>query len=233
MINKQIALSKINREELYRYLGYKGNTPDDVIMDIIAEYEQRLFKTVKPAYIFKVFDIAEKIEDCDYKGIEFFGTDLLLEGNSIRKHLAGCDKAVLLAATLSVEVDKLIRQTELKDMTKALITDTLASVAIEQVCEMAESNIKEYFKDKYLTYRYGVGYGDLPLYHERMILDILNASKLIGLYCSDLNILTPRKSVVCVVGVSNSPMPKGQRGCITCNMSKVCDYKKRGLNCGY
>lgn len=232
MINKQIALSKLNREELYRYLGYKGNIPDDVIIAIINEYEKILFDAVNPAYIYNVFDITEKTDGCNYKGIEFSGTDLLLEGSSIRKHLAGCDKAVLIAATLSAEADKLIRQTELKDMAKALITDTLASVAIEQVCDMAEKHIKESFKDKYLTYRYGVGYGDLPLYHEKMILDILNAGKFIGLYCSDLNILTPRKSVVCVVGLSDLPLPKGQRGCITCNMSKACNYKKQGLNCG-
>lgn len=233
MINKQVSLSKLNREELYRYLGYKGNTPDDMVRGIIDKSEEKLFKVVKPAYICKVFDIREVFEDDSYKGIECVGTDLILEGESIRKHLLGCKQVVLMSATLSMEADKLIRQIEIKDMAEALIIDTAASVAIEQVCEIAEGHIRDSFPDKYMTYRFGVGYGDLPLYHEKMILNILNAGKVIGLFCSEANILTPRKSVICLVGLSDEPMPKGQKGCATCNMKKNCNYRKLGLSCSY
>ena len=233
MINKQVTLSKLNREELYRYLGYRGNTPDDMVCGIIDKCEEKLFNVIKPAYICKVFDIRENFVDGLYKGIECIGTNLILEGESIRKHLSGCKQAVLISATLSVEADKLIRQTEIKDMAEALIVDAEASVAIEQVCEIAEEQIRESFSDKYMTYRFGVGYGDLPLYHENMILDILNAGKLIGLYCSEANILTPKKSVVCIVGLSDEPMKKGQKGCATCNMRMECSYRKQGLNCSY
>lgn len=233
MINKQVLLSKLNREELYRYLGYRGNTPDDIVRGIIDKSEEKLFKVIKPAYICKVFDIREAFCENSYKGIECVGTDLILEGESIRKHLSGCKQAVLMSATLSIEADKFIRQTEIKDMAEALIVDTAASVAIEQVCEIAEENIRECFPDKYMTYRFGVGYGDLPLYHEKMILDILNAGKYIGLFCNEANILTPRKSVVCLVGLSDKSMPKGQKGCATCDMKKACSYRKQGLSCSY
>ncbi len=233
MINKNVILSKLDRNEIYRYLGYKGNTPDKVVRGIIDEYEVKLLKTIKPAYIFRLFDIKEDVRFDEYKGIEFIGTDLKLQGNSIRKHLMGCNQAVLISATISAGADKLIRQTEINDMAKAFIVDTLASVAVEQLCDIVEMHISERYKDKHLTFRFGVGYGDLPLYHEKMILDILNAGKLIGLCSSETNILTPRKSVVCVIGLSDKPMPKGQRGCLTCNMSKHCNYRRQGLNCGY
>lgn len=233
MIGKRIQLSRLNREELYRYLGYKECVPDDIINNIIDAYEEKILNNIKPSYVYNCFDIKEVYEESKYKGIEFAGTDLMLQGNSIKKHLRGCNKAVLMCATLSSEADKLIRRTEVKDMTEALVADALASVAIEQVCDFVEENIKEYCKGQFLTYRFGIGYGDLPLLHEKMILDILNAGKLIGLYCTESDILTPRKSVVCVIGLSDIPIPKGQRGCATCNMSKNCAYKKKGLSCNY
>ena len=233
MINKNVKLEKLNRSELYRYLGYKDNTPDDTVRGIIDKYEEKLFNIVKPAYVMRSFDISELHDNGVYKGIAFEGTDLILEGQSIKNHLAGCGSAVLMCATLSGEADRLIRQTELKDMAEALIVDMEASTAIEQVCNIAEEELRENIQDKYLTYRFGVGYGDLPLYHEGKILDILNAGKLIGLFCSESNILTPRKSVVCVIGISDTPLKKGQKGCATCNMREHCNFRKQGLSCSY
>lgn len=234
MISKNIKLEKLNRNELYRYLGYGvGDTPDNVVRGIIDKYEEKLFNVVRPAYVCEAFDIREYFANGVYTGVELIGTDLILEGESIRKHLSDCTQAVLMCATLSGEADKLIRLTELKDMAEALIADTAASVAIEQVCNIAEADIKEHFPEKYMTYRFGVGYGDLPLEHESMILNILNAGKLIGLYCTQANILTPRKSVVCIVGLSDKPIPKGQKGCTTCNMREGCRYRRQGLSCSY
>lgn len=237
MRNNQIKLEKLNRNELYRYLGYntkfKDNTPDETVRGIIDEYEEKLFKVIHPAYVWRAFNICKKFDGDKYKGMEFMGTNLILEGESIRKHLSKCDEAILLCATLSNAADKLIRQTQLKDMAKALIVDTIASTAIEQVCNIAEEQIRNLFEDKYMTYRFGVGYGDLPLYHEPMILDILSANKSIGLSCTEANILTPVKSVMCVIGLSNEPLEKGQKGCATCNMKDRCSYRKQGLICSY
>ncbi len=232
MVKKYVQLDKLNRDELHRYLGYK-NTPDDMVRGIIDECEEKLIQTVNPVFLWDTFQV-EAVYDADnYVGMGFKGTELVLKGESIRKHLEGCAEAVLLVATLSADADKLIRQTEVKDMAKALIMDTAASVAIEQVCDQAEQDIKASYQNCYMTYRFGVGYGDLPLDHEQMILDILHAGKHIGLYSNDSNILTPRKSVVCVIGLSKEPLPKGQKGCATCNMVGTCAYRKQGLSCSY
>ena len=111
--------------------------------------------------------------------------------------------------------------------------DAIASVAVEQVCNIAEEDIKQYLPNMYFTYRFGVGYGDLPLELEKDILEVLQGSKTIGLCATDANILTPLKSVVCVIGISENPMEKGQKGCTTCNMKDTCKYRRQGLNCAY
>ena len=47
----------------------------------------------------------------------------------------GCDKALLMAATLGSEIDKFLRRLELTDMASATAAVALASVLLEQVCD--------------------------------------------------------------------------------------------------
>lgn len=223
MKKTNITLQKMNRDELYRFTG----TPDDSIRGIIDEAEEELINLVKPSYVWKIFSIL-----IDEIGVNLVGTEVILKGESIKKHLQGCDRIALLAATLTSETDKIIRKYQACDMTKAVIMDSIASVAIEQVCNKAEEDINDNVKDCYLTYRYGVGYGDFPLEQEKAILDIIESMKNIGLCVTKDNILTPLKSVVCVIGISDTVLEKGQKGCTTCNMNKQCRYRKQGLNCG-
>lgn len=217
-----LILEKINREELYRYIG----TPDDSVRGIVSKAEDELIKQTKPAYVWQIFDI-----ESDKHGVKIIGTDLILKGESIKAHLNNCQKAVILAATLSGEADRLIRKYQINDMATAVIMDALSSVAIEQICNRAEEDIKSYVEDCFLTYRYGVGYGDFPIEQESDILNIINSSKNIGLCVTKDNILTPLKSVVCVIGVSDNKLDKGQKGCTTCNMKNTCPYRIQGLNC--
>ena len=222
MKKTNISLSKVNRDELYRYIG----TPDDLVRGIIDKCEEELFLAVKPAYVWQIFDIVH-----ESVGIKVLNTDIVLPGESIKKHLKGCNRMVMLAATLSGEADKIIRKYQVSDMAKAVIADSIASTAIEDVCNMAEEEIKGYIPDKFFTYRFGVGYGDLPLSLEQDIIRVLDASKAIGLCATDANILTPLKSVVCVIGISDIPLEKGQKGCTTCNMKDSCKFRKQGMNC--
>lgn len=224
MKKTNISLNKINKDELYRYIG----TPDDNVRGIIDECETELIELVKPGFVWKLFEI-----EFDDSGVRVLGTDIVLTGNSIKKHLDGCNKLAMLAVTLSSEADKLIRKYQISNMAKAVVMDAIASVAVEQVCNIAEEDIKQYLPNMYFTYRFGVGYGDLPLELEKDILEVLQGSKTIGLCATDANILTPLKSVVCVIGISENPMEKGQKGCTTCNMKDTCKYRRQGLNCAY
>ena len=121
----------------------------------------------------------------------------------------------------------------MKYIKKAVVVDAYASVAVEQICDRAEEDIILHIPGRFLTYRFGVGYGDLPLELEKDILRVLQATKTIGLCATEANILTPLKSVVCVIGISDKPMEKGQKGCTTCNMKDTCKYRRQGLNCAY
>ena len=79
------------------------------------------------------------------------GTELpceeLIVGEDIRRHLRGCNRAVLLGATLGTEVDRLLRVSQIRDMARAVVLDSLASVAIEQVCCQADELLAAKYPD--------------------------------------------------------------------------------------
>ena len=223
----QLELSSLNKKEALRYMGYGSNEPDPTISKALDECEKALLAVIKPCCIYHVFDIATA-----ENGISVCGTSLVLEGNSVSEHLAGCSKAVLLAATLSAHADKTIRRFEATDMTRAVICDFLASAAVEQVCDATDEQIRNEFSVFHQTWRFSPGYGDLPLDIQGKFLDVLQAQKRIGLNATENNILTPRKSVTAVIGLSEYDIPKGRRGCAACNMKDVCQFRKRGDHCG-
>ena len=221
-----MKLEKIDRAEAFRYMGHKGGVLPENLTAPADECEQRLLEAVSPKLVYALFDI-EQTEN----GVIVGGTSLMLKGNDISAHLADCEKCVLFAATLGAGADAVIRGYESAAMEKAVIADCMASAAIEQVCDLAEAEIREKLPDMHFTWRFSPGYGDLPLNIQRDFLNVLNAQKRIGLTVTESLILIPRKSVTAVIGVSERKIPKGRRGCAVCNMKDVCELRKRGTHC--
>ncbi|MBQ8967637.1 vitamin B12 dependent-methionine synthase activation domain-containing protein [Ruminococcus sp.] len=223
----QVELDSLNKSEALRYMGYGSTAPDEKIMSMMNEVEKTLLQVIKPCCIYHVFDIEAR-----ENSVAVCGTALVLEGKAITEHLAGCTKCVLMAATLSAHADRVIRRYEATDMTYAVMADFLASAAVEQVCDRADEQVRKEFGEFYQTWRFSPGYGDLPLDIQGSFLDVLQAQKRIGLNATENNILTPRKSVTAVIGLSDHEIPKGRQGCTACNMKDVCQFRKRGDHCG-
>ena len=223
----QIMLDSLDKGEALRYMGYRDVQADEKTLRIMEECEKKLLAVIKPCFVYHVFDI----EHSD-GGVIICGTSLILEGRSISEHLSGCTKCVLMAATLSAHADRLIRQYEATDMTRAIILDFLASAAVEQVCDAAEERLDRELPGFNRTWRFSPGYGDLALDIQGSFLDVLQTPKRIGLNVTQNNIMTPRKSVTAIIGLSENEISKGRRGCSVCNMKEVCQFRKRGEHCG-
>ena len=192
-----MKLEHINVKEAVRYMGMGNNKPDERTALLIDECEKELLKVIEPKFVYRVFDVAHK-----ENGVEVIGTPLFLGGNDICRHLEGCSKCVLFAATISSGVDRKLRAYEAEDMAKAMIADCLASAAVEQVCDIVDNTVKEKLSGYNQTWRFSPGYGDLPISVQRVFLDVLNAQKFIGLNATENNRLTPRKSVSAIIGLS-------------------------------
>ena len=222
----EIVISDLNKKDALRYMGQADLSCDERLEGLMERCEKQLLSVIKPRYIYKCFDIREV---CD--GIAVEGTNFVLKGNDVKNHLKGCNKAVLMCTTLSADVDRMIRVAQLKDVLEALALDCLASTAVEQLCDKVELRIRKDFADYEMTWRYGVGYGDLPISQQKDFLNVVNASKVIGLNVTDSFILTPRKSVTAVIGLSKEKIAPAKRGCAICTLRETCAYRKKGSHC--
>lgn len=213
-----MKLGKLDRAEALRYLGYGKNMPDEKTSAVMDECERILLSELEPNYVFRFFPI----EECPVK----------LVGNDINEHLKGCGSVVLLAATLGIKADAVIRKAEIEDMVKAVIFDVLASVATEQVCGYAENEIRALFPGKYMTWRFSAGYGDFPIELQKDFISALNAGKRIGLTVNSQSMMIPSKSVTAIIGLSDNMPEKKHRGCESCNLRDRCAFRAEGGHCG-
>lgn len=221
-----MKLTDINRAEAFRYMGLRGEIPENIAM-LADECESRLIAAAAPKFYWIYADIADISEET----VTLAGHKLVLRGKDISEHLSGCFGTALLCATLGDGVDKLLRTVQTEDMAKALTADALASAAVEQVCDIAENEIGERFADKFTTWRFSPGYGDFPLECQGDFLTAVNAMRTVGVCINGGGLLTPTKSVTAVIGISEEPIPQKRRGCGTCTIREKCNFRKNGERC--
>lgn len=220
----------IDRDEILRYLGYKNQKIDNITDQLICDSINELILLAKERYVYKFFNISR-----DEDGVLLIESNLKLSGKDIKSHLNKSQVCVLIAVTLGHAVDTKIKYYEKTNITKAIILDACATVAIEETCNRVCEKIQaELIKDnKLLTFRYSPGYGDLPIDIQSDFLLTLGAKKSIGLTTSSHSILIPRKSVTAIAGVIDNKDYKEESSCINCTKYSTCIFSKGGIRCEY
>lgn len=211
----------INRVEALRYMGHFAE-PDERLLQVMDECEKGLLENAQPRYVWRVFDVLRE------RGLYLKGCGFPLVGEDISKHLAGCDKAAVLAVTLSAEVDRFLKKQSLCDGLKGLVSDAMASVLVEQVSEDARLAVLESMSGYSATWCYAAGYGDFPLDMLPKLVECADAARKIGVSCTASHMLTPQKSIVGVIGFSTEKVQGIVRGCGGCNMRENCAFRKSG-----
>lgn len=219
----------IPKEEVLRYLGYKAQNIDSTLDKIIDETIKESKSLILPRYVYAKYDKKSKEENLILEG-----TSLLLVGNDIKEHLKDSEEVILLAATIGNKIEKKISLYQRTNLTKALILDSCATTAVEELCDLIENKIKEevHSENKGITFRYSPGYGDLPLSLQKPIIDTLKADKIIGLTTSDKHLLFPRKSVTAIIGIIEREQETNSKGCEVCKNYENCSFRKEGIRCG-
>ena len=123
----------------------------------------------------------------------------------LSKHLCGCRSAIIFAATLGIELDRLIAKSSVSSQVRELAFSALGAERIEALCDTfcrEASDIKR-TSGLSLTRRFSPGYSDLPLAFQKDIFSLLQCSKNIGLTLNDSMLMSPSKSVSAIVGVRN------------------------------
>lgn len=160
-------------------------------------------------------------------------TSLVLTGSDICSLLHDCGSCILLAVTLGAPLDRILKKTQISDMSDAFLLDLCASSAAEELCNAVNRTLEEEFENRgyFLTDRFSPGYGDLPIRLQGDICRVLQAEKRIGLTVNSCDMLIPSKSITAVIGIADRPQPKKISGCQNCRMKETCGFRKAGKTC--
>jgi hypothetical protein len=210
------------KAEILRFLGCRGQEAGPELDALIDACRPLMLQAASPRHVEAVFDLMPHPE-----GLRLEGTELILRGGDIARHLAGCGQTVLLAATLGAAADSLIRRWEQADLTRSLVLDACAAQLIEQYCDETERRICREAAGRGLaaTPRFSPGYGDLPLDIQPKLLAVLDAGRKIGLTCTENFILIPQKSVTALIGLGKNPKTTSA-GCGLCRLNQTCNFRK-------
>ena len=210
----------IDLAQAARYFGARGE-PDTATMALLQHCGQPLLAAATPRAVWLQADTAALRE----AGI--------LRGTDVEKHLAGCGQAILLAVTLGPGVDAQIRRAGVGDIAAGVASDALGSALAEQAANAAEAELRQLAakEGKYLTGRFSPGYGDWDIAVQPLVAAALDTARRAGLCVTDTNLMTPRKSVTAILGVSGHPVKGHLAGCGHCVLRTRCEYRKRGKTC--
>ena len=223
-----MTIDKLDRAMALRSMGYKEDNLSPVMAAYLDECEEAVLTAIHPVYTCRVCSIGHDTAG----GEDVIDLDgLVLTGKDIAEHLQGCDRAAVMAVTVGQGADRLIRRYETEDMAKAVIADAFAGAAVEQAADMAQREIQQRYKDKWLTWRFSPGYGDLPLDLQADLLRFLRARERTGIVLRG-GMLSPMKSITAFIGISDAPVPSPRSSCSVCRAANSCIYRERGIHCG-
>lgn len=204
---------RIDRLQWLLRMGIKGD-PSPGLLKQMADIEEKLLAASMPQGIYRIMP----------------ADAITLHGVAIRKHLRGCKEVALMGVTLGAMVDNLIRISQIRDMSEAVIMDCGASVLVEQICDDLEHIIHE-DTNLYMTGRYSPGYGDYPLKTQTEIMWLMDSHRKIGLTVNKNYMMTPQKSITAVIGLSEHPVDGYLASCEECLIKEKCALRKEGKTC--
>ena len=209
---------QVNIKEILRYMECKESSDDmlALINDCLKEISGKLSYRV----CYDTLDIKVCPEGADFNFVK-------CQSKGLATNLDGCHKAVIFAATIGIEIDRLIAKYSRLSPSKALCFQAIGAERIESLCNIFNDEItaKLLRQELHTRTRYSPGYGDLSLDIQRDIFNYLDCPRKIGLSLNESLIMSPSKSVTAIIGVSKTPKTCKTASCSQCN--KVdCSFRR-------
>ncbi len=214
---------RVDRKETLRYLGYRGQELDAKTSQMLEEVATELEAASSPKSIYREYD-------CEVSGTQIKLGGLLINSRNLAVNLKGCERAVLLAATIGRAADLMIRKYSISNMAKAAMVQAAGAAGIESYVDQIEDSIRQEVNNRgyYLRPRFSPGYGDFALDYQRDIFQILECEKRIGLTLTEGNLMMPSKSVTAVIGLTTEEWKSCQmKKCSLCAKTD-CEFRQEG-----
>ncbi len=183
---------QVNRRDALRYMGCAGASPNEELIKLMDECERELLQAAHGkccyAHCTPIFP-EENVTDLGFGSIN---------STLLYRHTKSCTGVILFAATIGIDVDRLIAKYGRLSPSKSLVIDGLASSAIEYWCDRAQEKLTP---PNSKSTRVSAGYGDFPLLCQKEFIKCLYMTRTLGITLSETLLMTPTKSVTAVIGI--------------------------------
>lgn len=184
---KSYAAPPIDTREVFRYARCPkpGEREEELLAAVRAEVEDKLS--------YRVCWCELPLKVC---GDECSVGEMLLRSASLAKALEGCDRAVVFAATIGLELDRALIKYNRLDAAKALFLQALGAERVEALCDAFCAEFEG------AKMRFSPGYGDLALDTQRALFALLDCPRKLGLTLNESLLMSPSKSVTAIMGLA-------------------------------
>lgn len=206
-----------NKKEILRYMGCRDN--DERVSAVVDE----CIKEADSKLSYKVCYTRMPIRHTD-EGLDL--TFMETKSKGLKKNLSDCDEVIIFAATIGLEMDRLIARYGVVSPLKSVAFQAIGAERIESLCDMFENEMRtELYRDnRYIRPRFSAGYGDFDLSAQREFFKVLDCQRKIGLTLNDSLIMSPSKSVTAIIGISDKKRESCLKGCTACGKTD-CEYR--------
>ena len=219
VLSKTYAELPFREQEILRYAGvHRSAAADSGAAEEVADLLHACVEEARDALTYKVcyrvLPVERRGDVCDFGCFE-------VRSGKLAANLAGCDRAVVFAATVGVGIDRLIARHGRLAPSRAMMLQAIGTAQVEEVCDAFCADVARAAGEcgRRTRHRFSPGYGDVPLETQRDFFRVLDCEKRIGLTLNDNLFMSPTKSVTAFVGVTapepetGASEPVGDVGC--------------------
>ena len=210
VILRRFSAPPVDRREILRYAGARGDAPE--LMPLLEECLSLMEG-----------DLTYRVAFCEIDPSEL----PLWESRDLSDRLLGCERAVILAATVGLAPDRGLLRYGSREPLRGLLCQAIGAERIEALCDCFCEELRREAAGKglFTLLRFSPGYGNLPLGIQRDIFRLLDCPGKIGLTLSESLLMSPSKSVTAFVGIRNCAAPAHSGGCDRCSKAD-CPFRR-------
>ncbi len=199
---KNYAAPPVDRREILRYAGCKDDA-DERLNALINECLNESEHVLAYRVCYHMFDVKQILRN--------------VTSQTVKRGLDGCEQAIVFAATVGLDLDRLIARYGATNTAKAVILQAIGAERVEALCDTFCRDLeKEYEKNElYARRRFSPGYGDFALERQKEIFSALDCPKKIGLTLTESGLMSPTKSVTAIMGLQSRKCTE-KTGCEAC-----------------
>lgn len=225
----------IDRAEVLRYLGYRGQKIDDALAQRIEQITGELECALEPRGARRIFSVVPAVDAHGAPCIRLAGTAVELHGRDAYRRLKDARAAAVLAVTLGMESERRLRALAAQGPVAAAVGDAACTALVEAAADAVDTEVKRAASEYNLTggTRFSCGYGDCPLADQRALIDALDAQRTLGITLAPTNLMIPTKSVTAIIGLFENmpPHDAAVARCDGCTVRAGCAFRARGETC--